>query len=297
MNIRQTTFDGYDAVELNTSQLRLVIVTAFGPRIAFFGRPDGANLLLWEPGKYTRDEWDLRGGHRVWVARPDADESEDTYTPDNAPCEVRILDNSVWVMGAESPVNRTRRGIQVSVAAEDRVEVDNILVNSGNMLYSGSVWALTCTLPTAGTRYAVTIGDGSDWDLFNMVMFKRWAGHGQGGFADAQITVTDDLVIVEPQGRENKRMLKSHTGIIAMSDRVNDLTFGKKTGFEPGSQYPLDTNIAFYIGPDNFMVEMETMGPSKPLKPGDELHHVESWVLRPGAASFDGAGELTALFE
>ncbi len=295
MEIARITFEGMKAIEIKTAKMRLVAVTECGPRIAFLGQPDGQNLLLWKPGKYTRGDWDLRGGHRVWVARPEADEAEETYATDNGPCDVEIQPNGVRIIGQEHPFLRIRRGIEIKVQSDSRIDVDNILINSSDMLFSGAIWALTCTIPTAGTRYAVAVGDDSSWDAFTMVNFKQWAGHGRGGFADSQVTVTDDLVILEPKGIENKRMLQSHKGLFAMSDPVNDVTFLKKTGYEPGAPYPLNTNIAFYVGPDNFMVEMETMGPSKPLKPGDELHHIETWILHGKALTFDNAAVLTGM--
>ncbi len=287
MAVSKTTIEGVQAVELTTPALRLAAVTEFGPRIAFLGKPDGNNLLMWAPGQYTRKGWDLRGGHRVWVARPKADESEETYACDNFPCEVELLDNGFCVTGAENPINATRRGIRITMRNDYTVDVDNFLINAGDMLYSAAVWAITCTVPTEGCRYAVPVGDGSSWDAFNMVCFREWAGHGQGGFGDDQFRLTEDLFLLEPRGIENKRMVQSHAGIVAMSDPVNDVTFAKKAGYDPVRSYPLNTNIALYVGPDNFMVEMETMGPETPMKPGDELHHVETWVLRDGAATLD----------
>ena len=70
MKLAQTEFDGMAAVELTTDALCLVAVAERGPRVAFLGRPGGENLLLWKPGKYGRGDWDLCGGHRVWVTRP-----------------------------------------------------------------------------------------------------------------------------------------------------------------------------------------------------------------------------------
>jgi len=296
MEIKETTFGGLRAVELTTSALQLTAVVEFGPRIAFFGKPEGSNLLLWEPEKYSRGDWNLRGGHRVWATRPGADENEDTYATDNEPCEATIEDGAVCIMGAENAVNKTRRGLRITCLDEDRLSVENILVNTGDMLYSGGVWALTCTLPTKGTQYAVPIGDGSSWDAFNMVFFREWGGHGQGGFSDQQIRITDDLVLLTPQGVENKRMLLAHHGIIAMSDPVNDVTFAKKVDYDPAGAYPLNTNIAFYIGPDNFMVEMETMGPETTLKPGASVRHVETWTLKQGALPMTDAEQVKALF-
>lgn len=289
-------FNGASAVRISTGKLDLAAVTDYGPRIAHFGPTDGENLLLWAPGKYGREGWDLRGGHRVWATRPLADENEDTYATDNEPCDVHISGDSVIITGAMNPQNHTRRGLQITVLDEECVEVDNFIVNEGPMLYSGGVWALTCTLPKSDAEYAVPIGDGSSWDAFTLVSFREWAAHGQGGFADDQITITGDLVKLRPRGIENKRALQGHAGIIAMSSPERTLTFAKKADYDPAGQYPLNTNIAFYIGPDNFMVEMETMGPECTIKPGQELHHIETWVLKNEATAFDNADLVKALF-
>lgn len=286
MKLKKTKFNRLKAVELTTPALRLVAISEYGPRIAWFGRPEGDNLLLWVPKKYTRGDWDLRGGHRVWVTRPGGDECEDTYATDNEPCDVELTGDGFRLTGAENPTNRTRRGFAVKVLADDRLEATNFVTNTGDMLYSGGVWALTCTVPGKDTRYGIPIGDGANWDAFKLVMFRTWAGHGQGGFNDPQISFTKDMLIVTPRGLENKRMVQSHRGLIAMSDPGRGLTFVKQVDYDPAGQYPLGTNIAFYIGPKNFMVEMETMGPERTLKPGETLNHRETWQLRSGAMDF-----------
>lgn len=297
MKVAQTLFEGLRAVEIITDSMRLVAITQFGPRIAFFGKPDGKNLLLWKPGEYGRGDWDLRGGHRVWMTRPGADECEDTYATDNDPCDIALFGNGFCLTGAVSPSNLTRRGMTVKLLGNDSIQVDNFVINAGDMLYSGGLWALTCSLPTKGTRYAIPIGDGSCWDAFTMVSFREWGGHGVGGFNDSQIQMTDDMILVTPAGVENKRMVQAHSGIIAMSDPVNDITFAKKVDFNRTGNYPLNTNMAFYIGPDNFMVEMETMGPETTLKPGEDLIHREIWVLKDGAMPFDSAESVKKLFK
>ncbi len=295
MKVSQVVFEGRHGVEILTDEMRLVAVAELGPRIAFFGQPGGDNLLLWEPGKHTRGEWDLRGGHRVWVTRPGADECEDTYATDNEPCEVAMFGNGFCLTSRPNPVNQTRRGMSVKLLGPKSVQVDNFVLNAGPMLYSGGVWALTCTVPTAGTQYAIPVGDGSSWDAFTMVCFREWAGHGQGGFNDPQIRIDNDLLVIDPRGVENKRMVQSQAGIIAMSDPGRGVTFAKKVDYRRGGNYPLNTNIAFYIGPDNFMVEMETMGPEETLKPGEDLIHREIWRLEKGAVELSTAA-LKKLF-
>ncbi|NUN94136.1 MAG: hypothetical protein HUU04_10210 [Verrucomicrobiae bacterium] len=296
IQIQKTTLEGSVAVELTTPVLRLVAVTDFGPRLAHLSLAGGENLLFWKPGKMRRGAWDLRGGHRVWAAHPGADESEDSYAPDNAPCELEIFGDGFRVTGATCPLNATRRGFAVRAVSADRLEVENFLTNAGNMLYCAGVWALTCTLPGVGARYAIPLGDGSAWDNFSLVHFRTWGGQGKGGFHDPQIAVGDETLVVTPRGVENKRMIQAPRGIFAMSDAARALTFAKKVDWRPGEAYPLNTNLAFYIGPDNFMVEMESMGPSRTLKPGETLRHPETWVLRKGAVAVEKAAPLMKLF-
>lgn len=295
-SIRRIKFGGLAAMEIRTAELRLVVITAKGPRIAVLTRLDGPNLLLWAPGKYRRGQWDLMGGHRLWVARPGADEAEETYSPDNQPCTVETFAKGFTVTAAIDPVLRTQRGMKFTVLAPDRIEIEHFVINHSDMLWSGGLWGLTCSLPMAGTTYHMPLGDGSSWDYATMVAFRTWGGgHGGVGFGDDQFKLTDDSLEVHPAGRENKRMVKADPGILAMHDPVRKVLFAIGTTYQPDGNYPLGTNLAFYVGPKNFMVEMETMSPFTTLKPQQTLKHTETWVLR-AAKAVPSAKALKALF-
>ncbi len=95
---------------------------AQGPRIAFFGRPGGENLLLWGPGKYKRKDWELMGGHRLWITRPGADEAEETYSPDNQSSDVSLDTTSFTVTAAMDPGHLTRRGFTITAVAPEQPE-------------------------------------------------------------------------------------------------------------------------------------------------------------------------------
>lgn len=294
--IQRLKFEGLDAVELLTPSLRVVAITAKGPRLAFWGRPGGRNLLLWKPGKYFRGDWELMGGHRLWAARPGADEAEETYATDNQPCTVRVSANGFTVTGALDPVQKIQRGFTVTAAANDRITLDHFVINQSDMLWSGGLWALTCTVPSARTTYTLPLGDGSSWDYATIVSFRTWGGgHGGVGFEDLQFKCTDDALVLRPSGRENKRMVKADAGIIALHDPAQKLLFAIRTGYDPAGDYPLGTNLALYVGPKNFMVEMETMGPAATLKPGQVLKHRETWLLARAKAA-PTAKSLKGLF-
>ena len=74
-------------------------------------------------------------------------------------------------------------------------------------------------------------------------------------------------------------MVRADAGIMALHDPAQKLLFAKYSVYQPDGNYPLGTNLALYVGPKNFMVEMETMGPAATLKPDQTLKHRETWLL------------------
>lgn len=295
--VRRLTFQGDKAVELRTRALRLVAVTSRGPRVAFLGAASGANLLYWAPRRHRRGAWDLMGGHRLWTARPGADESEETYRADNAACTVELGRRGFTVTAPVDAETKLQRGLQVRALAADRIELEHFATNAGDMLWSGGLWALTCTKPEANSTYLAPLGDGSGWDYATVVAFHTWGGgHGGHGYEDPQFSFTRDQFVLRPAGRENKRMLKADAGILALHDPARGVLFAKHASYEPNGQYPLGTNLALYVGPDNFMVEMETMGPAVTLKPGETVRHRETWVLQPAPARAPSSASLRKLF-
>src|SRR3990172_3339167 len=87
-------------------------------------------------------------------------------------------------------------------------------------------------------------------------------------------------MVIIPRGRECKRMVQAPQGLIGMSDAAEKISFLKHSPYERGARYPLNCNLSFYIGPKNFMVEMESMGAERTVKPGETAHNVETWALR-----------------
>ena len=303
MSIQATTWNGISCLQIRTELVELLVALDFGPRICFLSIAGKENMLFWptDQDAYSRqavgcdEAWYLRGGHRVWLARGMADESEETYFPDNQPATYEIRDNTVEIWGAIDPVNRVQRGLRIEVIDEQKLLVDNVAKNHSDMLFSAGLWALTCTLPTAGSSYYVPLGDGSSFDTATITLFKEWAGHGQQSFADDQFTVEGDCMVLRPAGKENKRMILSAASCLALNDTERHCAFVIGTDFEPQATYPVNANIALYIGDDNFMVEMETMGALACLKPGQELVHRQRWYVQDQELTVCNRGSITSL--
>ncbi len=279
MKTNRIEFDGLEALEITTAQARMIVTTDLGPRIASFGPLGGENLFYWKVDDLGRDGWRLLGGHRVWATRPMADESEDAYAADNDPCDVSEADGLVTVTGAPNPFLKTRRGIKIYAIDDRTFEVTSFIRNESDMLYSAGVWCPTCVVPQPGMTFGVLLGDRRlKWDLVRLIIPRTWADH-TSLVNDPQIRLEEEFMVVEPAGVEAKRSLWAPWGVIAMTWPKAGLSFIKRTHSNPAAQYPLGCNLALYVGPGNFMVEMETYGEERTLLPGDTVLNVETWKL------------------
>ncbi|HUS32305.1 MAG TPA: hypothetical protein VMZ53_27580 [Kofleriaceae bacterium] len=275
--MRSLEFAGHAAVELAAGPARMVVVHDVGPRIAWFGLVGRENLLYWDTaGAHREGAWRLYGGHRLWVTRPLADESAEIHEPDNAPCVVEELEDGVRIraprttLGLEKTLEVRVRGAEWSVRHHLR--------NSSGLLWSGGAWALTCTLPSAETVYRIPLGGGPPtWDIATIIVPLSWGTH-TSRLDDPQISFNGRVMEVRAQSDESKRMVRAPLGTIEMHDAARGL-FRKVSPFDQNGAYPLDANLALYVGPQRFMVEMESMSALRTLAPGMTLEHVEVWTI------------------
>lgn len=297
MDYETTTFDGLEAIEILTTEARMVIITGMGPRIAFWGKLGQENLLYWKNDDLGREKWLLKGGHRVWVTRPGADEAEDAYAEDNTPCEIVESAHSISIIGGIHPLYKIQRGIEVQVIDESSLKVTSFLKNQGPMLYSGGVWAPTCIDPSGGKEFGIVLGNRKlSWDLVKMVIPRAFGGH-TSRINDDQIAFNEDFMLIRPNGIESKRMVMAPHGVIAMSWPDKDISFIKQSTFNPNGNYPLGCNLAIYIGPDNFMVEMETYGEEQTVLPGETIRNNETWKLVHQALDWVDPADVLSILE
>ncbi|HEU0034962.1 MAG TPA: hypothetical protein VFQ53_30260 [Kofleriaceae bacterium] len=276
MMIKDASHAGLAAIEVVHRRTRLVVVHEVGPRIAWFGAVGGANLLFWDDAnEHARGGWRLRGGHRLWVTRPLADEAEETYAPDNVACRVRRTGDRIAITAPPDP-SRIEKTLAIRTT-DDGFVVEHRLRNTGDMLWSGGAWALTCTKPARDTRYRIPL-DGGDpgWDVVRVVIPRRWGGTHTSRLADPQFAFTDDALEFRARGDEAKRMVFAPRGTLEMVDPARG-TFVKSAPVIADAAYPEQTNLAVYLGPKRFMVELETMSPIVSVRPGRTLVHVETW--------------------
>ena len=255
----QTRFDGLDALTFCQGQWRITAVSEMGPRIAFLGEDE--NLLYWRKDGMVRGDWRLHGGHRVWLTRPMADESEDTYLSDNAPCAVRLDGDILTLTAPAHPVHRLERGFTIEPLEEGRFRVTSFVKNTGELIYSGGVWAPTCVVPD-GRELRIPLGqEGTSWDLVKVVIPRVFAGNTLA-LDDPQVRFEQNDLVLRPAGKVCKRCAWAPQGRVELH------------------WPPLDgCNVAVFAGEGNWMAELETYGPEQPILPGQTVAHTEIWEL------------------
>lgn len=280
MQIKETIFDGLHGYALTTGAWQLIVITQCGPRIAFLGKADSQeNLLYWDQNGAERGTWRLRGGHRVWLTRPFADESEDTYAADNDPCQVEILEHKIKVTAPAHPFTRLERGMEIQSFSDQEFQVTNFIKNTGEFIYSGGVWSPTCINPD-GCIMRIPLGEeGSTWDLVKIIIPRTFAGN-TVRLNDPQVMLTEREMVIRPQGILTKRCVCAPKGEISAEWPDRRLKFTKKAVYIRDGKYPLDgCNIAAFVGADNWMGELETYGIERSLRPGETMSHTETWVM------------------
>jgi hypothetical protein len=275
--IKQIKFDGFDAVEISTSVLKVVLIYEIGPRIAYFGKTGGENLLYWDKDAMIRNGWKLYGGHRVWLTRPYADESEDTYLPDNARCSIKLSETAAVAVAPAHPVNCLEKGMEVEIISENRIRVRNFIKNAGGLICSGGVWSPTCVIPD-GKQIVIPLGDDNAcWDIVRIVIPRVFAGNNTTLEDDQAAFIGNDLVVT-PKGRTLKRCCCAPKGKILL--RCNGYVFEKYAPYNRLLRYPFEgCNTACFVGKDNFMAELETFGGESEIIPGAVIDNTEFWSI------------------
>ena len=277
--ITESIFDGLKAVKVDTGKVKMYIITACGPRIAFLGTNEEDNILYWAKDAVSRENWQLHGGHRVWITRPYADEAEDAYMEDNDECYYEISENRVIVTSKPHPYFKISRGMDIEILSDTKLRVTNFIKNDGGLIYSGGVWSPTCINPE-GKKIIVELGQGDvTWDLVKIVIPRKFAGN-TVLINDPQISFTEEQMIVEPKGIVTKRCLCAPQGKLTTTWEEKGLSFVKTSKYKPNAKYPLDgCNVAVFVGENNWMAEMETFGEEQPVIPGQTIYNEEIWEI------------------
>ncbi len=276
--ITQIKYDGFDAVEITTKEIKCVVVYEIGPRIAHFSKIGEENLLYWKKDDVVRGDWKIYGGHRVWLTRPYADESEDTYIPDNERCSLELSEDKVIVTAPANKTNLLERGMEIQVVGENQLLVRNFVKNTGGLIYSGGVWSPTCVVPD-GKKLVVPLGEeNSTWDIVKVIIPRVFAGN-EATLQDDQVAFVGNDLVVTPNKKLTKRVCLAKQGKVILD--CGSYVFEKFSKYNKLLKYPFEgCNVAVFNGDNNWMAELETFGGESEITPNETIDNVEIWTIK-----------------
>ncbi|HLJ92118.1 MAG TPA: hypothetical protein VKU02_02890 [Gemmataceae bacterium] len=272
-------------LRLGNGDVELIITLDVGPRIISYRLANGKNVFknyADHLGKSGEKDWQIRGGHRLWVGPEDLTR---TYALDNGPVRYQQEGNKVRL----TPAADAAYGIQKEMVVEleprgSRVTILHRIRNIGQAATELAPWALTVMAPggveiiplppkrphpgppqnarspkdyAANQLMAI-------WPFFDFTD-PRWH------FGSKYITLRQDAM----KG-PTKIGLAHRMGWVAYLNEGS--LFVKRFGYEEGKPYP-DHGVNFETFTNEDMLEIESLGPLVHLTPGKDVEHTEHWEL------------------
>jgi hypothetical protein len=268
-----------DCVRISNGDVDLVITSAIGPRIMRYGFVGGPNLFkVFEDqrGKCGESTWQLRGGHRIWLA---PEHVTRTYAPDNGPAEIEVRGNVVVATQPVEPSTGIQKQISVRLSETGTgVEVVHRLKNALPFPVSMAAWAISM-MAQGGTAITGFPPRKTHQEMlaptnplimwaFTDLRDKRW-------------TYLEKYLLLRQDSNRSAPTKLGHFNQDTWGAYLlgTDLFF-KRYKAPLGGIYP-DLGCSWEGFTNADMLEIETLGPITSVEPGAWLEHVENWALYP----------------
>lgn len=270
--IEKLSYGGWpNCYRISDDSVELIVTSDVGPRVIRCGFTGGQNLFWEDPyqlGKRDEAYWQIRGGHRLWVA-PEV--VAVTYALDNAPVEARMVEDTI--------VLRQRATLEKQMMLSLRggvVEVIHQIRNRGAAATQLAPWALSVMAPGGLGIAAFPERAPHDANLQPTNPLVMWAytdfSDKRWRFTPQYLTLKQDAAAVSPQkaGLFNPRTFGAYL--------LGTDLFVKQSTAAANTVYP-DFHSSFEIFTNNNFLELETLGPLTDLQPGEAVTHIEYWSL------------------
>ncbi|MFN8377495.1 MAG: hypothetical protein U0452_02390 [Anaerolineae bacterium] len=266
---------------LSNGKIELVITGDIGPRFIRLGFVNGQNLFYEDPealGKTGGSDWRLVGGHRLWHAPEDPVR---TYFPDNFPVAVEAISGGARVTQPNEAVNGIQKQIDVTMDDDEaHVKLVHRLTNTGPWPVRLAIWALS-VMAGGGTAVVPLPPRGSHpKDLLPTSQLAIWPYTNMG---DARWTWGQRFILLR-QKPETPQKIGAYVANGWVGYALGSDLFVKRFTPIPGASYPdLNSNVEVFT--NDFMLEVESLGPITEIAPGASIEHVEDWYLFDGASA------------
>ncbi len=269
------------------NDLAEVIVTLdVGPRIISYRLHDGVNVLKnyeSQMGTTGESEWQIRGGHRFWIAPEDLTR---TYYPDNRPVRWEPLGD---LAARCVPPPETEYGLQKIMELQldqrsSRLDVRLEVTNIGSAPTELAPWGPTVMAP-------------GGVEIIPLPPKRPHPGHPRNARSPADYAPNVRLILwpyfdfTDPRWTFGRRYILLRQDVtrgptkIGLDHRLgwvaylnSGTLFVKRFDYREGAIYP-DMGTRYQTFSNEDMLEMETVGELVTLAPGESAALIESWEL------------------
>lgn len=273
-------------LKLSNGDAELIVTLDVGPRVISYSLPSGFNVLKnydSHMGGTGEAEWQLRGGHRFWLAPEDLTR---TYFPDNRPVKHEAIGpNAARIIAPPEEEYGVQKTMELRLAAKGtKVAVKLKVTNTGKAPTTLAPWGPTVMAPggmeiiplppkaphPGNVKNAKTPEDfGPNQELVLWPYFD---------FADTRWTFGRKYIFL----RQDVNKGPTKIGIAHRMGWVGYLNSGvlfvKRFDYREGAVYP-DRGTRYQTFSYEEMLEMETCGELVTLQPGQSAELDEAWEL------------------
>ena len=265
---------------VTNGEVELIVTSDVGPRVMHYSLAGGRNVLKefdGQLGKSGEKEYQLRGGHRLWVA-PEA--LETSWALDNGRVKIETRPDGLT---AVQPVDSAgfEKSIKITMAASGSgVTLEHKAVYHGVKPLEMAPWTLTMMTPGGRAITGFPPRGTHPKDLLPTNPLVLWAytnlADARWKFYEKYLTLRQDPAVAAPQklGTFNSDSWGAYA--------LDGLLFTKRTEAFPNRRYP-DFGCSFETFTNAEFLEMEFLGPLRRLSKGQSATLTEHWTLRRGA--------------
>lgn len=259
---------------LSNEAVEIGVALEFGIRVVHMSCIGCENLFYVQPadlsdGFVNNNGWKLHGGHRIWMAP----ESDDSYYPDNEPVAWEQTDDGVLIMQNVDPLLGIRKSLNITFLADGGIRLVQSIQNVSQDPIDGAAWGVN-TLDGGGTAFiSFTNNDMRGYTPHRVV--SLWS----------DTNLHDPRLCFDRQGLTAKHMpLPNYLklGLYCLEGKAIFENKGQRFtlcfGAEPLRMYP-DNGCNFELYMCSKFMELESLGTTAHILPGESTSHTETWYL------------------
>lgn len=279
VKIEKTAYDGWpNCYRVTNGEIELIVTTDIGPRVMRLGFVGGRNVFKEfkdQLGKSREKDWQLRGGHRIWVAPEMVPES---YAPDNVPVQASVQGDTITLTEPVEAVGFQKQMTIQMAPTGASVKVTHRIRNANKTSKHIAVWSMSM-MAQGGMAISGFPPRGShDQFLQPTNPLTMWA---YTDFSDTRWKFTKKYITLrqDPKNSESEKTGLYNANTFGAYLLGTDLFVKRYKAEKPPEHYP-DFGCSYEMFTNNEFLEIETLGPLQDVAPQQQIEHVEQWTLR-----------------